>query len=61
MTSLEEYPPAGTVQQASKVLNVNEWTLYQAIKRGEVRVCRIGRLIRVPRSSLLELLGETEK
>ena len=49
-----------SVAQAASLLGVGEAAVYAAIKRGEIQAIRIGRLIRVMRAPLLEMLGLPE-
>jgi excisionase family DNA binding protein len=52
--------PTISVAQAAQLLGVGESAVYGAIKRGEIEAIRIGRLIRVMRAPLLEMLGLPE-
>lgn len=46
-----------SVSQAARLLGVGESAVYGAIKRGEIQSIRVGKLIRVMRSPVLEMLG----
>jgi excisionase family DNA binding protein len=51
-TSLRDQPPYLTVRQASRVLCVSTWLLYQAIRLGELPVIRWGRRVVLDREDL---------
>jgi excisionase family DNA binding protein len=51
-------PAVLTVQEAALVLRISAWSLYSAIRRGEIAHVRLGRCVRVPRRAVLDLLGE---
>lgn len=46
-----------TVVEAAELLRVNRDTLYAAINRGEVPHFRIGRIIRLSRTQILEMVA----
>lgn len=46
-----------SVAQAARLLGVGESAVYSAVKRGDIEAVRIGKLIRVMRAPLYELLG----
>ena len=55
MTAATDPPMYLTVDEAAVLLRVNRNSLYQAIERGEVAgVKRVGRIIRIRRSALLD-------
>jgi len=41
-----------TPKQVAEELNVSVWTVYRLIKRGDLVAIRVGRLLRIPESSL---------
>ena len=47
-----------TVEEAAAVLGVSRGLAYDAARRGEIPTIRLGRRLLVPRSKLLELVGE---
>ena len=49
---LEDQPQFLTVQQASRLLQVSTWVLYQAIRAGELPVIRWGRRVVLQREDL---------
>ena len=51
-TSLRGQPPYLTVRQASRVLCVSNWVLYQAIRLGQLPVIRWGRRVVLDREDL---------
>jgi excisionase family DNA binding protein len=52
MTATEELH---TVAEVAEALRVNRETLYRAIRRGEIEVVQVGRVLRVPETSLERL------
>jgi excisionase family DNA binding protein len=56
-TVLSDQPPFLTVQQASKLLRVSTWVLYQAIRLGELPVIRWGRRVVLEREDLAMFLA----
>lgn len=52
MTQTEELH---TVQEAADTLRVSRETLYRLIRRGGIEVVQVGRVIRVPETSLEQL------
>ena len=53
---LELLPEVLTVREVAAVLRIGRNQLYEAVARGEVRAVRIGRTIRIPKTTLLALL-----
>lgn len=56
-TSLRDQPPYLTVRQASRVLCVSSWLLYQAIRLGELPVIRWGRRVVIDREDLAAFIA----
>src|SRR5204862_290613 len=54
---LSDQPPFLTVQQASRLLHVSTWSVYQAIRSGELPVIRWGRRVVVQREDLATLVA----
>lgn len=57
--ALEALGPVTEVPVAAQVLEVSEWTIYEAIRRDTwtlTRVLRIGRKIKIPTYDLITLL-----
>src|SRR5438105_15603863 len=54
---LSDQPPFLTVRQASKLLHVSTWALYQAIRSGELPVIRWGRRVVLQRDDLARLVA----
>jgi len=48
-----------TVEEAAAVLRIGRTAAYEAVRREEIKVLRIGRRILVPTSWLRNLVGET--
>lgn len=53
---LEDAPDVLTVEQMSEVLGIGRTTAYQVIRRGRVRTVRTGRLIKIPKTAIAEIL-----
>jgi excisionase family DNA binding protein len=45
------------VPEVAEILEVTPWAIYEAIKRGDVRAVRIGRLLKIPRQVLEGMLA----
>jgi len=62
-TRLVVRPLLVSVEQAAGLLGIGRTTLYELIRRGDVRPIRIGRCVRIPRRELEEfverLVGES--
>lgn len=57
--ALEALGPVTDVPTTASVLDVNEWTVYEAIRRETwtlTRVLRLGRKIKIPTHDLIKLL-----
>ncbi|MWA05822.1 hypothetical protein F8568_036800 [Actinomadura sp. LD22] len=57
--ALEALGPVTDVPTTASVLQVSDWTVYEAIRRGEwtmTRVLRLGRMIKIPTNDLITLL-----
>jgi excisionase family DNA binding protein len=44
------------VPEVAEIFETSPWAIYEAIKKGELRAVRIGRLLKVPRPVLEEML-----
>jgi putative molybdopterin biosynthesis protein len=40
------------IEDVQELLGISRWKAYEMVRRGELPVLRIGRLVRVPRSAL---------
>ena len=60
MTALADMPAVLTVEEAAKVLRIGRTAAYAAARSGELPVIRVGRLLRVSRHGLEQLLGVPE-
>jgi excisionase family DNA binding protein len=58
--SFGELPLVLTVDEARRVLRIGRRQLYQAIARRDVHTLKVGRSIRIPRSSLESWLAEPD-
>lgn len=57
MTDEQEQPePSFTVAQVAKAMQVSEDTIWREIRRGHIKVFRIGRLVRIRKSELDRLM-----
>lgn len=54
---LSDQPPFLTVQQASKLLHVSTWSLYQSIRSGELPIIRWGRRVVLQCEDLASLVA----
>lgn len=54
---IQDYPDILTVEETSELLGTCTKTVYNMIKRGELKTQKVGRLIRIPKSYLLSYLG----
>lgn len=52
-------PAVLSVQEFQDVMRVSKTTALSMIREGKVRSVRHGKVIRIPRAAVLELLGET--
>jgi len=59
--SFGELPLVLTVDEARRVLRIGRRQLYQAIARRDVHTVKVGRCIRIPRSSLEAWLAEPDQ
>jgi excisionase family DNA binding protein len=55
-----EPPAVLTVPEAGRLLRIGRGAAYEAARRGELPVVRIGRTLRVPRHALMSLLNADE-
>jgi excisionase family DNA binding protein len=46
-----------SVEELAEILRTNPWTIYEAIKRKDIAVVRIGRVIRITRPVVENLLA----
>lgn len=46
-----------TVEEVQAVLGIGRWKAYRMIERGELPTLRVGRLVRVPRSALMDWIA----
>ena len=47
-----------TLTEAARRLGISRALAYEAVNRGELSVCRIGRRVLIPRAALLRLLED---
>lgn len=47
------------VEEFAELLRVGKSTVYNAIAKGEIRVVRIGKTVRIPVAEVRKLTGET--
>jgi len=47
---------AVTVREAAAMLGISEWGMMNHVKNGVIRSFKIGKLIRIPRAAITELL-----
>lgn len=58
MTAYSDLPPVSSVAEVAHLLDVSESLVRKLIATGELKAVRLGRLIRVPRHALADLLME---
>ncbi len=56
----EDLPDSAKVEQVAAVLNVSPGLIRREIAAGRIRAIRLGRILRVPRSTVAELLHAQE-
>ncbi len=56
-TPLSDLPELLRVPEAAQWADVSAGCIYEAIRQGQLRGVRFGRLVRVPRESLAALVG----
>ncbi len=52
--------PVITVAEAAAILRISRNSAYEAVRRGEIPSIRIGRLLRIPRTAILKMVGAAE-
>lgn len=55
-TKLDDLPELLTPDEVRAFLGVGRGTVYELIRRGEIKSVRLGRLVRIPKSSLAEMV-----
>ena len=53
----DRLPLVLNAEEAAAALRISKWAVYEAIKRGEIRSVRVGRVVRIPRAAIAELPG----
>ncbi|HHY96254.1 MAG TPA: helix-turn-helix domain-containing protein [Firmicutes bacterium] len=59
MDGSEQLPMFMTVEEAAAVLRLKRSHAYEMVKIGKIPSVRLGRLIRVPREALLQMVEQT--
>ncbi|MFC2034199.1 helix-turn-helix domain-containing protein [Chloroflexota bacterium] len=57
MEHREHSPSTMTVEEAAKVLSISRGLAYEMVRQGKIPALRFGRVIRVPRHALEQLLN----
>lgn len=52
--------PVITVDEAAEILRISRNSAYEAVRRGQIPSIRIGRLLRIPRTAILKMVGALE-
>jgi excisionase family DNA binding protein len=52
--------PVLTVEEAAVILRLSRGTAYEAVRRGDIPVVKIGRRLLVPRARLMAMLAAAE-
>jgi excisionase family DNA binding protein len=56
----DEYPPILTVAQAAKMTQLDQHTVYELIRQGKIPAFKAGRVLRISRDKLLDLVAAGE-
>ncbi len=56
-TRIEDLPDVLTVQQVAEVLQCSDKHVYDLAAEGAIRRIKVGRLVRIPKSALVEFLS----
>ena len=56
-----EYPPILTVDQAAVMMQLDRNTVYELIRQGKIPAFKAGRVIRINRDQLLQIVAEGER
>jgi excisionase family DNA binding protein len=59
--NLADLPPVLTVEEFAAAMRLSRGSAYEFVRQGGVRHVRCGRSIRIPRSAVLELLGDPQE
>ncbi len=59
--SVTDLPLVLTVEEAARVLRIGRSSAYEAARTGELPTVRIGRILRVPRSAIEEMLRASRR
>ena len=50
-----------SIPEAAKVLGISRYSAYEAVRRGDIPILKIGKLRRVPKAQLMRMIeGDTE-
>jgi excisionase family DNA binding protein len=52
------HPETYSVPEAGRIVGLGKNASYDAVRRGELPVLRFGRILRVPRAALEQMLGK---
>lgn len=56
--NMDNAPDVLTVEQMRKILGIGRTAAYEVVRRGKIRTIRAGRLIKVPKLALIEVLKQ---
>jgi excisionase family DNA binding protein len=56
--TLDDLPLVLDADETARALRISKWSVYESVRRGEIRALRLGRTLRIPRGELIRLLGE---
>ena len=59
VAEIDSLPFTLTIPEAAKLLRIGRNSAYEAVRRGDLPVIRIGHRLLVPRQALLEMLSST--
>lgn len=49
-----------SIEEACQLINASRWTIYRLIEKGTIKAAKLGRITRIPRSSINHLFNLTE-
>lgn len=52
--------PLWTIEQAAEYFGLNKMTVYRWISKGKIKSIKLGNRVRIPRSEIERIAGETQ-
>ena len=56
----EDYPDIMSIDDLKSALRIGRTKAYELVGSGEIRSIKVGKSIRIPKTSLLDYIGETK-